>query len=708
MFGANSILDMGRWALFASQMSIRVTGENIANVNTEGYSRRSVRLEEGTSIDYRPGQMGTGVRAAEVMRHFDKYVEMQYLDQASSQSRYTELYDGLRTVEALFNESQGLGISDNISAFFNSWNDLTQRADDYGTRKALLDTTATLTSTLRSADADLELMQNRVDELITYEVQNANEIIERIAAINNEIAVHENVGINEPNRLFDERSQLTRDLAEIIDINIIDLGENKYTVMTKGGQVLVDRDQHYELEFAGPATVKQLDPDSDFAGTVYFDGQDNYEYTIDILTDGVVGSAGTPNVATFRVSLDGGDTWLLDEDGAVKEFSARPEAQSVQANDLGLWFGMNSNSRISPTGTLNAGDTFTIRPQSGLYWVENTSHKENITPQIDFTGIDDPQRTTGGRLAGLFNLRDSYVGKYRDKLDAFAENLIWEVNRLHSQGVGLSKFDHVDGTYGVADTTFALGSDASGLTFHSKIAAGSVMFYCYDKSTGLQTSGAALDFSDAAGQQNFDPEVHNLEDVADAFNRTFGDHLTASIVNNKLSIDADSDKQFAFGADSTGLMAALGVNTLFDGTDATDITLNTKITGQLDYLATGHVNGSGEGNAGDNNTALAIADLQEKNVTIYTVQEGRTTQSLLDYYNGIVGNIGSDVSNVQFSQEYFTSMAEDLNDRQQELAGVNLDEEMANLIRYQHSYTAAAKLITTADQMLQTVLSMKP
>ncbi|MEF2145074.1 MAG: flagellar hook-associated protein FlgK [Desulfovibrionaceae bacterium] len=707
MFGANSILDMGRWALFASQAQLQVTGENISNVNTVGYSRRSVRLEESISIDYRPGQMGTGVRAAEVVRHFDEFVEKQYLDQATMRERWGTLNESLRTVETLFNESSGVGISDSISGFFNSWNDLSQRPDDYGTRRDLLEKSLTLTSTLHTANNNLAQMQQRIDELITNDVTNANTIIQKIAETNKNISIHENVGENAPNKLYDERASLVRDLAGIIDVYTIDKGGGDFTVLTKSGQNLVDGREHFSLEFGAPQTVKQLMAGSTFDGNAYFTGNDNYEYTIEVLSGGVVGSAATPGVASFRVSLDGGSTWLQDTDGSTKVFSARPYGHEVAANDLGIYFGANSNARVNPANALQVGDTFTIVPQKGLYWVENTSHKENITPVINFTGMDRTDRATGGSLAAYFNFRDAYVGRYRDKLDAMTETMIWETNRRHSQGAGLEKFSYVDGTYSVDDPNRALGSDSSGLFFGDRLQSGSSTVYIYDKDTGLLASSASLDFSDLPGQQNFDPTIHSLNDVAAAYNRTFGDHLTASVVNNRLRIEADSGKEFLFGTDTAGLNAALGVNTFFTGTNSSNIEVNQRITGDQDFLCSGHVNGAGEMNAGDNTTALSISNLKDLDVSIYTVQEGRTSQSLLEYYNAIVGGVGADVNTSKFNNKYHETMASDLNDRQQEVSGVNLDEEMANLIRYQHSYTAAAKLITTADQMLQTVLSMK-
>ena len=125
-------------------------------------------------------------------------------------------------------------------------------------------------------------------------------------------------------------------------------------------------------------------------------------------------------------------------------------------------------------------------------------------------------------------------------------------------------------------------------------------------------------------------------------------------------------------------------------------------------MATGHVNGSGEMNDGDNTTALSMYELRKISVSMTTIVEGTTSQTILDYYNGIVGNVGTDTNRAEFNLNFYKTLAMDLDERQQQVSGVNLDEEMSNLIKYQASYTAAAKLITTADQMLQTILSLKP
>ena len=364
---------------------------------------------------------------------------------------------------------------------------------------------------------------------------------------------------------------------------------------------------------------------------------------------------------------------------------------------------------------MEVGDTFTVVPKSGLYWYGNTNTSggsgtpgfENITPQISFNGQDKTRRLVGGSLAGYFNFRDDYIGKYRDKLDSFAQTLVWETNRIHSQGAGLTHQGVATGTYGVDSDTVALGSGASGLAFSNRLQAGSASLYVYNTSTGALASQASLDFSAAPGQQNFDPSQHSLEDVRDAINRTLGGALTASVVNHRLQISADSGYSFEFGQDTTGLWAALGVNTFFEGSDARGLSFNSTVTQDLSRINAGHVNGAGEANAGDNTSALAMTQLESRKVAINSVHSGSQTLTLSSHYNSLVAEVGGDTERASFTHIYQKALADDLDRRQQEISGVNLDEEMSNMIKFQHSYTAAAKLITTADQMMQTLLGLK-
>jgi flagellar hook-associated protein 1 FlgK len=256
------------------------------------------------------------------------------------------------------------------------------------------------------------------------------------------------------------------------------------------------------------------------------------------------------------------------------------------------------------------------------------------------------------------------------------------------------------------------------LFFRDKLQSGNLQFYAYDN-TGAMVGTQNLDFTAYSSKippdANFDPEDNSLEDVRDAFNDMFAGmglavpaDMQASIVNGSLRIASGNGHTFGFGQDSTGLLAGLGINTYFSGTSARSIEINSAVASNTSLINAGHYNGAGEINEGDNLIASDIAALKDKKLDIHTDFGGTAHQTLSEFYNALVSSVGGDTSSAQFNFSYQSSLAQDLDAQQQSLSGVNLDEEMSNLIKFQHSYTAAAKLISTADQMLQTLLGLKP
>lgn len=691
MPGIGSMLEIGKKSLFANQAAIEVVGNNISNANTPGYSRQAVRLEDGNYISYAPGQLGTGVNAVEVIRYFDEFIEAQYLDKSSEQQRWQALYENLQNVEMVLNESSTDGVNSALAAFWADWQTLAANPEDTSVRSALLGHAANLISAVQSVQGDLQRLQDGADDVIKAEVEDVNKLLTGIAELNRQITVTEETGKNNANGMRDERAQLIRQLAEKMDIKVIDNGLGNLTITTTAGHTLVDGPNAFRLAFEPPQTLANLMPGSTFNGSVSYEGESATEYTLKI--------SDVSGPIKYDIYIDGGKTLLAKDVTASADGVLMPDGRGVLKFDLG-------------TGSvLQVGDTFQVLPNKSLFWYQTSSSKVNITPQIQGNGQDNERRLTGGTLAGYFQFRDASIGGYLEKLDAFAESLSWEVNRIHSQGTGLERFENVIGSFGAGVTAGALGG-GTGLVFGDKLEAGNLVISLYDKTTGGIVESKPLDFGTDPGVQNFDPETHTLEDVAAAVERTFensaGDVLiSASIVDGHLQITAADGYDFAFGSDSTGLLAALGINTFFEGANAGDLAVNSTVRGNIAFINTGHVNGAGEMNEGDNTTAKAIAALQSVSVSTSTQSDGETEQTLGEYYSTIVAKAGSDTQSAKFNYEYNEALATDLLSRQEAVSGVNLDEEMTNLIKFQHAYTAAAKLITTAESMLEVLLGLK-
>lgn len=701
--GVNALLNIGNHALFANQAAINVTGNNIANVNTDGYSRQSVRFEEFAPINYRPGQLGMGAYAAEVYRNFDRFAENSFLDRYSQQQRWNEQSTTLQSVQNLFNESNRNGINDAMSKFFKGWQSLAQNPDSMADREAILAQSENLALLLRDAKTTLQNTQVEMDQYIRQSVDEVNNTVEALRKVCQEAAATHQPGVNNANSLLDERDRLVRKLSEYVDIEVLDRGVDDFTVMLKGGQPLVGGQADYSLKILPAQIENKLQQPYD--GELVVSGNDSYEYTMEYVS-----------ANEFRVSLDGGKNWLRNDDGSTMLYTTPPLGETLKVKNLEISFTHN-NLLDGDTPEFKPGDSFTIVPKNGLYWDSPTRPPLNITPQTYMDGTDNTSRLTGGKLAAYYNVRDYNVGRYADKLDALANSLIWEVNSLHSQGSGLQELTGLAGTTLVGKTDVALGSGMAQMPFSERLTPGNLNIFFYDATNKQTLSKGTIDFDPSTTEiDNFDPQKHTLEDVVSAINSSFPDPndknipprnmITASIEGGKLQLASAPGVTFKMGNDSTGLMAALGVNTFFSGSNATDMGVNPFVRQNPSSINNSRVDGNTEGNRGDSAIASAIGGLASTEVRISTTWE-TSTQSLSNYYIRLVGVVGSETQNAMFNDQYNKALAKDLDERCASVSGVSLDEEMTNLIRFQHSYTAAAKLITTADKMLEIVLGLK-
>ncbi|MBP6938819.1 MAG: flagellar hook-associated protein FlgK, partial [Deltaproteobacteria bacterium] len=124
MPGLGGALDIARWSMYSSQMAIEIFSHNVANANTEGYSRQSLRVEANYPITMGPGQIGTGVRAVEVVRNYNNFLNQQVSLKKSEYSYWNSQRTAMEEIESIFNESDGYGINALMGEFWNAWGDL--------------------------------------------------------------------------------------------------------------------------------------------------------------------------------------------------------------------------------------------------------------------------------------------------------------------------------------------------------------------------------------------------------------------------------------------------------------------------------------------------------------------------------------------------------------------------------------------------------
>ncbi|HWP41350.1 MAG TPA: flagellar hook-associated protein FlgK, partial [Tepidisphaeraceae bacterium] len=217
---------------------------------------------------------------------------------------------------------------------------------------------------------------------------------------------------------------------------------------------------------------------------------------------------------------------------------------------------------------------------------------------VIFRQSDGAMKLSAGQLGALAQVR-STIGDVVDKVDSLAASLIFELNRIHSSGQGLEGMTTAVADNIVADTTATLNSQGAGLRFTANT--GSFVVHVRNRITGLTSS--TLIQVDLDGLNGDDTTLQSLQADLDAVG-----NISASISGGRLSISADSpDVEISFSQDSSGVLAALGINSFFSGADASDIAVNQTIASRPALLAAAQ-----NGERGDNQTALAIAGLESQ------------------------------------------------------------------------------------------------
>ncbi len=313
--------------------------------------------------------------------------------------------------------------------------------------------------------------------------------------------------------------------------------------------------------------------------------------------------------------------------------------------------------------------------KNSVFFIYSSGEKLDITNKI-----------FGGELGAVISLRNSIVPSYKDQLNEIAKSLIQEVNKIHSPGTGLTAYSQVIGSYYLKDVNADISNNnASGLDMTVK--PGSFKVKIVDS-----------DGNDVGEYSILVKKGDTFKDVIDRFNSQLHDYATmniSEITKGDIQIDTNQNYKIAFTYDSSHFLAAAGLNTFFTGHDASDMAVNSVLQDDPGKVAAGKTL-----LPGDSSNAEAIAQLQLKKVMV------NNSRTIDEYYNAFLGKIGSTKQRYADELTVKSSIVQQIEIKRESLEGVSLDEEAADLIRFQRAYQANAKFITVIDNMTQTLLGM--
>ena len=255
----NRLVEIGKSALFTAQQAISVTGHNIANVNTPGFSRQQVTLSENRPENGSPGQIGTGVHAETIRRSFDSFVEQQLLASRERLGEFTASSNALAMLVPLFGDAINLGIGAGLNEFFGALQDVATNPNDLSARTVFLSKATALAGRFNQAAADLTDAQEFLDRQVGQTITDVNRLTSQIANLNADIARAELTG-QQANDLRDQRGVALADLGAQIEISSIEDVTGQLTVFAGRGHVLVDKERTYQLvAVANPSNNGLLD-----------------------------------------------------------------------------------------------------------------------------------------------------------------------------------------------------------------------------------------------------------------------------------------------------------------------------------------------------------------------------------------------------------------------------------------------------------------
>lgn len=289
-----------------------------------------------------------------------------------------------------------------------------------------------------------------------------------------------------------------------------------------------------------------------------------------------------------------------------------------------------------------------------------------------------------GELAGVIEGRDSILGGFVGQLDAYASTLIDSFNRAHAAGEGLVGFTQVTSLSQVDAPNLPL--NAAGLPFSPTH--GSFDVKVVNKLTGEVTTATIAVDLDGIGT---DTTLNDLQTALDAL----GDINASITTDNRLQLTADPNFEIRFSGDSSGTLAGLGINTFFTGSDAGTIGVNAAVLNDHRLFAT-----SSGGGPSDGSNAIELAQFLDRQ------QDGLNGLSLDTHYNTMVASVAHSSAAESAVASGFAGYKDSLLYQREQYSGVSLDEETIRMMQFQRSYQAAARIISTVDDLFNTLLSI--
>ncbi|MGI2172767.1 flagellar hook-associated protein FlgK [Shewanella ulleungensis] len=635
---AIDLLSIARTGVMASQSQLGVTGNNIANANTEGYNRQTATQATLQSQRLGDSFYGTGTYVSDVKRVYNEFAARELRIGQTSMSAAETTYSKLSELDELYAQV-GSMVPNSINDFFASINSVADLPTDLGIRSNSLSSAEQMAININQMQSQLDNQVKQTNSQIESVTTRVNEISKELANINLELMKSQ----GDNNEILDKQDALILELSEYAQVNVIPLDTGAKSIMLGGSVMLVSG------EVAMSMGVGAGDPFPN-------------EPTL------------TASISNKTLNVD--PSKLGGQLGAL--FAYRDDTLIPASNELGqlaLGVADTFNEMQSSGFDLNGevgSDIFRDINSSLMSSGRAGSYSTNTSSAALSVNIDD----VGALSGSSYELSFTTAGGY-----ALKDNQTGEVSTLTLSGTELTS--SAGFTINVAN-----GPIADGDKFEIRPTAGAA-------------SGLKVVMTDPKGIAAAGPTLTAV---------------TANSGNTSISLNSMDSSVAGFPGSATGSSITFTVNTAantYQAFDSSGTSLGTGTITNNNINAFGmdfDITSSGNATAdsftfdlafaeGNNSNAVEMASLSD----VKLMNNG--TGTLTSVFENTKLDIGSQTKAAEVRVDSATAIYQQAYDRVQSESGVNLDEEAANLLRFQQSYQAAARIMSTAQTIFDTLLS---
>jgi len=654
------IFSVGITGLNAAQVGLTTTGHNISNASTPGYNRQLIVQGTNVSLFTGAGFVGQGTHVQTVKRVYDEFLGRQMLGAETVAAEMDGYLKEIRQIDNLFADPNS-GLSPALADFFRGVQEVAANPASIPARQSMLSMGQALVARFQALDQRLREIRDGVNSQVISQVTQINAYANELAKINQQIVIARSGSLrHEPNDLLDQRERIIRELNKMIRVTTVTQGDDgQVNAFFGNGLPLVVGSQAYQLA----ATASQDD--------------------IERIVVGLVGVGGT--VINLPESQITGGTL-----GGLVGF--REETLDMAQNSLG---------RIALTLAQNFNDQHRL----GMDLAGDLG--------TDFFGVSDPvvkpAATNGGSGAPDVSIDAATISSltasdYRLGFDGVQYTLTRLADNYAFPPFG-SLPQTVDGIT-ISAGTWAPAAFDSVLIQPTRTGARNISLEIADP----RLIAAAAPVRTAAALANAGTGSIDAGIVIDTTTPAFAAFNTTGELTPPVRIVFGSPPTTYSVYDNTNPLAPILLQSGIPYTPGADV-FPTPLPLNLDYGYRVKISGApaagdsftingNENGVSDNRNAQWLGALQ---TAARMIGDTATYQSA---YSQIVSAIGSKTREIETIGKAQQSLAEQTENRMQSVSGVNLDEEAANLLRYQQAYQAAAKILATAAKIFDEIIAL--